>query len=115
MLKGILVTQFGANVAELSGKLEGYYKALECDTIDIVSRNIGGEYYDIVCDDEGLFKENFVSMICEVTLEPMLVGNLFICRHNRRGNEVSLTADDVTNILAHCVRGPHGFVVKGGY
>lgn len=43
-------------VVETAGGLQEWYRLIKCDLIDIVSRKIGGRYYDIIVDDEGLFK-----------------------------------------------------------
>lgn len=67
---------------------------LDCNTIDIVVRKIGTEYFDIVCDDEGLFKENPRVSAVDKNGKPMLVGNLFICKHDNEGRLVSLSASD---------------------
>ena len=42
--------------ATIEKHLEGYYKLLDCDCIDIVRRKIGGKYFDVICDDEALLK-----------------------------------------------------------
>lgn len=43
-------------VVETEGGLDEWYRLLRCDLIDIVSRQIGGRYFDIICDDEGLLR-----------------------------------------------------------
>lgn len=43
-------------VVETEGGLLEWYRLIKCNLIDIVSRKIGGRYYDIILDDEGLFK-----------------------------------------------------------
>ena len=90
-----------AELVEIPKDLNGYYKLLDCGTIDIVSRKIGGQYYDIVCDDEGMFKKDVCfSMVANGGM-PMLVGRLLICNHDGKGNEVGLTPEDIENIKKH--------------
>lgn len=101
-----------AEVVEIPKDLKGYYKLLDCDTIDITRRKIGGKYYDIICDDEGLFKETVMVSAVDGNNEAMLVGKLLICNHDEKGNEASLTQDDILNIEANvCKR----VFVKGDY
>ena len=42
---------------EIENKLADYYRELQCTVIDIQERKIGKKVFDIICDDEGLFKE----------------------------------------------------------
>lgn len=99
MIKGILVTTAGEiKPAELDGSLDGYYEALECDIIDCTVRRIGNKEYDIICDDEGLCKENPKVTAVTTRLEPALVGNLFICNHDEEGNWTSLTMAEMNQI-----------------
>lgn len=83
----------------VKGELEEYYKLLGVSCIDIVSRKIGGKYYDIICDDEALLKENPICSMIDKSGNPMLFGNLFICSHNEEGEEISLDSGDISRIL----------------
>ena len=102
--------------------LEGYYKLLDVETIDIVTRKIGGVYYDIVCDDDALLKPVKVASMIDEYGWTMLVGNLFIVRSDGEGGLVSLTDDDVIRILG-CLKknmvlpyiGIIGDVLEGDY
>ena len=97
---------------EIPNSLDGYYKLLDCKTIDIVSRKIGGKYYDIVCDDDGLFRDNPQISMIDGTGMAMIVGKFLICNHDGHGNEASLTQDDILNIEANVCR---RVFVKGDY
>ena len=78
--------------------LQDYYRLIGCDTIDIVTRKIGGMWFDIVCDDEGLFKEpQKISAINDMG-EPMLVGNLLFFNHDGEGNLLPLSDLDCNHI-----------------
>lgn len=83
----------------IKAELQSYYDLLNVDTIDIVSRKIGGVYYDIICDDEALLKSDPIPTMINSKCELMLFGNLFIAKHDGEGNEVSLTRADVKRIL----------------
>ena len=100
-IKGILVDVKSniIEVCEIEKKLESYYKILNCNLIDIVSMKIGNKNFDIICDDEGLMKEEITISSIYDDFTPALVGNLFIVRHDGRGNERSLTSKDISMIL----------------
>lgn len=89
--------------------LESYHDLIQCDLIDIPHRSIGGEVYDIVCDDEGLLKDPKIpSAFQRDSRRIMLVGNLFIVRGNDSTGELeSLTAEDIDRIS------PNIYIVKG--
>lgn len=79
-------------------RLEQYYDLLKCSLIDITSRKIGGKYYDIIVDDEGLFAEKPVVSALDPEGQPALVGNLLICNYDGDGGETSLTDEDIARI-----------------
>lgn len=84
-------------VLDIKDDLHTYYKLLNCDTIDIVKRSFGGITCDVVCDDEGLLKEN--PLPCSLWIEQdedgkfkcleTLVGNLVLAWHNDVGDLVT--------------------------
>lgn len=80
--------------------LEGYYKLLDCEFIDIVSRQIDGKYFDFVCDDEGRLKDHPKVSACGST-GVMFVGKILVCNHDGEGNEVGLTAGEFKTIVSH--------------
>ena len=83
----------------IEAELQAYYDLLDVETIDIVTRKIGGKYYDIICDDEALLKNNPIPSMIGPHCDIMLFGNLFIALHDGEGNEISLTKDDVNRIM----------------
>ena len=97
-IRGFLITENEVRVAEFVPSLENYYKMLDCTLIDIATRKIGAHYYDIICDDEGLLKENFRVTALNSNKEVMLVGNLLIVNHDNEGNEAGLTDKDIEEI-----------------
>lgn len=93
---------------EIEPDLDIYYELLECSMIDIVQRKIGDTYFDIICDDEGLFNEPVYVTAVNSKKEPMLVGSFIICHHDDEGNETSITEDEANMIASHlglCLRG----------
>lgn len=85
-------------VVEVNG-LKDYYRLIGCNTIDIVSRGIKGKCYDIICDDEGTFKDDPRISAIDDMGRPMLVGNLIVCgAADEEGNLTDLTEDDINYI-----------------
>lgn len=84
--------------------LDAVYAILKCDTFDIATRKIGGRYYDIFCDDEGLLKEEQIISAIEKGLTPMLVGNLMIANHDGAGETTGLSDADIVLIRSCTVK-----------
>ena len=85
-------------VVEVNG-LQDYYRLIGCDLIDIANREIRGERFDIICDDEGLLKAEPQVSAVNGRGEAMLVGNLIICGEaDAEGKEMSLTEEDIIHI-----------------
>ena len=105
-LLGVLVDVENEKVEamEIEDELDSFYKILNCSTIDIVVRNIGGRHkkaFDIVCDDEGLFKEPQKISAIDNLGNVQLVGNIFITgTADSDGNLTSLSASDVAYITS---------------
>ena len=99
-ITGVLIADGQATVTEVDDDLDAYYKLLDCEIIDIVTRQIGGKYFDVICDEEGLFKDDpAVGMINQHDGHLMLVGRLFICQHDGRGNQKSLSQTEIDKVL----------------
>ncbi len=90
-------------ILDVDGTLEEYYRLLQCDTIDIVCRQIGGKYFNVICDDEGLFKSDNVVTGIDADGEPCLVGNLLFCNAGKDGYEKGLSDEDITRISKNLV------------
>lgn len=81
-----------------------YYKLLRVQLIDIREFELEGNFYDAICDDEGLLKEKPIPSMFDEKGEPVLVGNLLICRNDpETGFEKELTNDDAKLIMRHIV------------
>ena len=88
-----------AEVVEAEDKLEDFYRLLNCSVIDIVRRKVGGRFYDIICDDNGLFAENPKISAIDDFGNVMFVGNLLITGlPDEEGELTSLTDGDIAYI-----------------
>lgn len=99
-MKGLLldIKNNKTQVVEAEG-LEQYYELLDCHLIDIVQRRIDRKRFEIICDDEGLFKEDYKISAINNLGEPMLVGSLLICgKADTEGELTSLTDEEITYI-----------------
>lgn len=79
-------------------ELEDFYRELKCDTFDIAVRKIGGKYFDLFVDDEGLFVDNPIPSVLDTEMKPMLVGNVVFANHDEHGETTSLSDDDIEKI-----------------
>lgn len=64
---------------------DNLYKALCCDTVDVVERYIGGIKCSIWCDDNGLLSDEPLKAAITIhngEIVEALVGNLFICKYD---------------------------------
>ena len=78
--------------------LKDYYKELKCDCFDIATRCIGGKYFDIFVDDNGLFVDDPIPSALDDSFNVMLVGNLIFANHDDEGNTTSLSDEDIEMI-----------------
>lgn len=109
VIKGVLVNTQTNEIKPYSFEYEetkflpNIYELLGCECIDIVSRKFGEHTLDIICDDEGLLKEDQSPSIFTFNrhnLVEQLVGNVFICSSNDEGESISLTEEQVQSVLA---------------
>ena len=106
MLKTVLIDVVRKTVEDVEVKddLDAFYEKLNCSMVEITSLMIGGVWYDIMCDEEGLLKNQpIVSAVQLETLDPMLVGNLMFFNYDGRGNLVSLDDTDIERIKDNIV------------
>ena len=102
-ITGILIDVHAgtASVATIEKGLDGYYKALWCDCIDITWRSIGGRRFCIVCDDEGLLKSGCRLSAIDSSGTPQLVGNLFVVQDDGEEDVRSLTPEEAVHVMQH--------------
>lgn len=87
--------------------LNVFYSLIDCDTIDIVTRRIGGKEYDIICDDEALLREfPTVTFLSLQGSEMSIYGGIIIAGvHDPESEDLaSLTEEDCENIRNHIMR-----------
>ena len=90
-------------VIDIEPELDAYYRALDCTTIDIVERKIGRKRYDIMCDDEGLFRDPQKISAIDNLGRPMLVGNLMFFNNDGSGNLTDLSDNDIRYIMQRII------------
>ena len=104
--------------------LQAFYDTIHCvyDTIDIVSRNIGGKYFDVICDDDGLAREPHHCSAVDKDGNPMLVGSFLVANHDASGDTRSLIDEDIAlikkSVQLVCTRNlpmPHPIIVGMEY
>lgn len=80
---------------DIEDELDVYYEIIDCQTIDIVTRKVNGRWFDIICDDEGLLKDEIVVSAIDRNLQTMLVGTLIFTHHDGAGYTTGISDDDV--------------------
>ena len=101
VIKGFLVDVYNtkkSRVVEFEDTLENIYKLLDVSLIDVTERKIGDYVYDIVCDDEGLFRSDCLPSAYDSVLRPQLVGNLLFVNHDAEGDFASLSEEQIKNL-----------------
>lgn len=91
-------------MVNIPNDLETFYKILGCRCIDIVQRRIGAyckKTFEIICDDEGLFKEPQKISAIDNLGQVQLVGSILIVGNaDAKGNLTGLSEHDVKYILS---------------
>ena len=90
-------------VIDIEDDLKVFYNLIGCQYVDITRRKIGDKYYDVICDDEGLYKENTIISAVDNTYKPMFVGNLIISKADDEGGLIDLSETDIKQILRHAI------------
>ena len=98
MAKMFLITAEETKVVKAS-ELEDYYRLIGCDCIDITTRKIGDRYLEIICDDEGLLKNNPRVSAIDNLMKPALVGNLLIAGPVDEDGELTSLSDEDISII----------------
>lgn len=102
-LKGFLIDSINgtARVVDFVDKLDVLYKLLNCDCIDITVWKVGKFEYNIVLDDEVLLKDSKIFTAFNEINEPVLVGNLLFCNHDKSGNLMSISDEQIGDLRRH--------------
>ena len=87
-----------AEAREITDSLDTYYELLHCGTIDIVNRGFSNskKRFDIICDDEGLLKDDPYVSAVGTRGSAMLVGALLVVgQADDEGNLTCLSDKDI--------------------
>ena len=98
-MKGILLDTINqkVQVVDCESSLDAWYKLLNCDLIEMPEIKIGGKYFTIICDEEGLLKSD--PIISGMGTDIRLVGNLLIFNTDHENCDVTdLTNEDISLI-----------------
>lgn len=79
-------------------KLNEYYRYLDCHCIDMVTINVDGYAYDVVCDDEALLRQPLVPSLY-ISEEHVFFGNLAFVKIDEEGASVGLDREDMIRLL----------------
>lgn len=88
-------------VMDIPDDIGVFYELIRCHCIDIVRRKIGNKSFDVICDDEGLFKDTPITSAVDTQFRKMLVGNLIVSQSDNKGNLIDLSDEDIKQILRH--------------
>lgn len=100
-ITGVLIDVIKNEMKEVTidNTVEELRRILNCDTIDIIAREINGVDVLIVCDDCGLLKKNPIpSIICFKNKE-VIAGNVFICDFDGVEDICSLSEYKIKRVL----------------
>lgn len=95
-LKEVTLTRYH----DISSELTEIYRFLNCRTIDCTTTKIGTRIYDVICDDEGLLKDNVIFTLFEGE-EPRISGNMLLTQYNIEGENIGLSQEDINYIRKH--------------
>lgn len=99
------VTENEINSVKLDDKnvLQSMYDLMSCELVDVVRNvKIGNKRYDIVVDDEGLYKDNNKPSARCSDADQVLYGDIIVINvDEEKGEWVSLDEDDIENIQSH--------------
>lgn len=113
-MKGVLIKQNEVKIVEFRDKLEDYYKLLGVDIIDIISATIDNKSFEIVCDDEGLLKNNPIPRAI-TNGRISLFGNLLICKYKGGGRLKGLNDEEIKSVIknidVYCINTKNDLIV----
>ena len=83
--------------------LHFFYKQLDCRYIDIIRRKIGGQYFDLIIDDEGKIankKSTALMLDARRYVVDEIAGAFLIASADDEGETIPLTEEQQKHILA---------------
>ena len=87
----------------IENSLESFYKIIDCDLIDIVEFEVGGKFYDVICDEEFLLKDKPVPTLF-INSETVLCGNLIFTTCDEDGKTQGLTDADIKILMEYILK-----------
>lgn len=103
----------------IEDRLETYYKLIGCDTIDIVTRRIGGKAFHVICDDEILIKKSLKSPFPRIGVyapnDWSIYGNVVITGYVNAVGEFTELSEDDCELILQKVRRHTPFYCPEGY
>lgn len=84
---------------DIEPTLDNYYKYLDCDLITISTVQVWGKIYDVICDDEALFKDKPIPSVL-ITPGVNIYGNVLICKDDGEGNETGLNDYEIIALMS---------------
>lgn len=102
----------GYQVVEIEDTLDVFCEMLHCRCIDITTRSIAGKNFDIIVDDEGLFKDPMIlGAMSPEDKNCALVGSLLITdTADAYGELTDLANDDILRIITTT----HNVLIRDG-
>ena len=100
-MRGLLLDVINqeVKVVDVANDIHEWYKMLNCQMVEMPERQIGGKYFTIICDEEGLLKSDPTIAAVNDRCEVMLVGNILIFNMDyEEGDIEDLTEDDIKHI-----------------
>lgn len=95
-----------AHVEEIENNLKSYYKALNCDLIDILVIRINKKDYFIILDEEGKYKDNHIPNLIFINKNNEIIdyiaNDFILCNIEETDEgltEASLNDSDIKEIL----------------
>lgn len=103
-IRGYYIDVVNAQYGEctVADDLDTYYQMLNCESIEIVKCRVQGREFLVICDEEGLLKDDKIVSAVDVLGRWMLIGNLFIVGGvDSEGELTGLSDDNVIYIQDH--------------
>lgn len=99
-MRTVLLNVYENTVTEVDVKddLDAFYEKLGCDLIEIDERRIGGKWFDVMCDEEGTFRDDARISAIDNFGNTMFVGNLMFFHNDGEGNLTGITEDEVKHL-----------------
>ena len=89
----------GCEVKEIEDDLKVFQELIDCDTIDVTYRSVGGNKLCFIVDDEGFCKKDYIISALSKSRDDALAGNLVITGFPKDGYCTSIKDEDVVRLV----------------